>query len=530
MESAGLSRSLRDLFTFKRLFLIICILAFLLRFLFLDLKLFHHDEAVHAWFSWRLLTQGRYIYDPVYHGPFLYYVTAGMFGLFGSSDMVGRLVPALLGSLMVPLVYAIHRLGYLDRRQTLVAALFMAVSPEMVYFSRFLRNDIFVAFFTLLLLVACLAWIERRKLRYAVLAGLAAGCGMSCKENMPFVLVIFGGYLGSLLATRRAAISRRMVRDGAIAVVVMLGLMAVFYSSFGAHPEVLLTGWQKAIEHWTAMHRQQRLGGPWFFYIALFALYDLPIFLLGLSAIVLFIRGPRWTVAELVEDVRAQLAGTATVRQRNREFTRFCIVWFLVSVAIYAYLGEKVPWLILHQLLPLIFVAVYGLTTRRRVIIAAGGAVLLLLCTWHVAFVPADINEPIVQVQNSEDLREVMAAIDAAGKVVVTSESYWPLPWYYRNDTPGHITYSARWMDPEKIESGGYDLVIAHDTESYQGRLPDFVSGGYRLSYWFDYGKIQNRIIEYYFFRTGEPGSLNIDLFARNGTAAAAVIDADRIT
>ena len=93
-----------------------------------------------------LLTKGTYTYDPMYHGPLLYYLTAGMFWLFGQSDLVARLLPALFMALLVPLVYFIYRLGYLDKRQALVAALFVAVSPDMVYFSRFLRQDIFQLF------------------------------------------------------------------------------------------------------------------------------------------------------------------------------------------------------------------------------------------------------------------------------------------------------------------------------------------------------------------------------------------------
>ena len=58
----------------EHVFFAILIVAIILRFSFLDLKLFHHDEAIHAWFSYQLLTEGTYIYDPVYHGPFLYYV------------------------------------------------------------------------------------------------------------------------------------------------------------------------------------------------------------------------------------------------------------------------------------------------------------------------------------------------------------------------------------------------------------------------------------------------------------------------
>ena len=70
------------------------------------------------------------------------------------------------------------------------------------------------------------------------------------------------------------------------------------------------------------------------------------------------------------------------------------------------YIGEKVPWLIIHQLLPLIFVAVY-MMTKKKMVIALITCIFLIVMTWHVAFIPADVNEPIVQVQNSEDIRTI---------------------------------------------------------------------------------------------------------------------------
>ena len=57
----------------------------------------------------------------------------------------------------------------------------------------------------------------------------------------------------------------------------------------GVHFETNTTGWYRAIEHWTAMHNQQRLGGPMYFYIPLFLLYELPIFILALIGTVQFI-------------------------------------------------------------------------------------------------------------------------------------------------------------------------------------------------------------------------------------------------
>ncbi len=174
-QAADFSRKIRHFFTFERIFLLIFLTALLIRFWHLDLKLLHHDEAIHAWFSYELLTTGAWAYDPSYHGPFLYYVTAGMFALFGDSDLSARLLPALFGTLIIPLVYCIYRIGYIDKNQTLIAALLLALSPEMVYFSRFLRHDIFMLFFTLLLVVAILYYFEYGQTRYAVVAAIAVG-------------------------------------------------------------------------------------------------------------------------------------------------------------------------------------------------------------------------------------------------------------------------------------------------------------------------------------------------------------------
>ncbi|MGB4579404.1 MAG: flippase activity-associated protein Agl23, partial [Methanoculleus sp.] len=416
MNAAAFAGWLRERLSFERIFLLILLVTIVLRFYHLDLKLFHHDEAIHAWFSYRLLTEGTYSYDPMYHGPFLYYTAAGIFSLFGDSDLVGRILPALFGTLLIPLLYPIYRLGYLDQKQTLVAALFLAVSPSMVYFSRFLRNDIYIAFFTLALLVALLYYFERGQMRYALLAGAAAGLGMSTKENMPIVLLIFGVFVLYLVWTRKVRLPARWVWDVVVGGVVVVGIMAAFYSSFGAHPEVLLDGWLRAIEHWTSMHQMQRLGGPPYFYILLFTLYEIPILALAVVGVLQFFdvpgavkglwgrRGEGATAEAPVEGTRVDVettteeegpaveevpaveeippapetrglrdrlrglfgrGGEAGPVNRQEEFARFAIFWMLLSLAAYAYLGEKVPWLILHQLLPMIFVAVYAMTTRK---------------------------------------------------------------------------------------------------------------------------------------------------------------------
>ena len=573
MKAADFSPKFRGIFTFERIFFLIIIAALVVRFLFLDLKLFHHDEAIHAWFSYRLLTEGTYTYDPVYHGPFLYYATAGMFALFGDSDFVGRVLPAVLGTATVALVYPVYRLGYLSRNGTLIAALFLAVSPNMVYFSRFLRNDIFVVFFTMLLLVAVLYYLECRQRRYVLLAAVAAGLGMCCKENMPIIIGTFGLWLMVLVFwKKKISLHTGWWKDVILWVGGTVCIMAVLYSSFGTQPEVVMTGWLDAINHWTAMHNQQRLGGPPYFYIMLFLLYEVPIVLFAAIGIAQFaLRGrtgrraaageagrPEDLYAEMEDEEKspssrdfgavcaralAQLKGEAetvtplrdtsagggrgddrsssllscTPERRQYEFMAFAIFWMGISLLTYAYIGEKVPWLILHQLLPMIFVAAYMMSSRKAVL-AVIASLFLVVMMAHVAFTPADINEPIVQVQNSEDLRTVMAWIDASDKkAAITGEHYWPMPWYYRGGGSEKISYLGSVTNPEYFADGEYGVVISDYPAGFD-EVPGYDHVLLHHSYWFSLYDNEDRLAEYYFRRDGDVGSVKLNVFVLSET------------
>lgn len=527
-SAAGFAIRIQKSLSTERFFFCILILAAVLRFAFLDLKLFHHDEAIHAWFSYKLLTTGVYVYDPSFHGPLLYYVTAGMFALLGDADLVGRIVPAFLGTLIVALVYPLYRLGYLDSRQTLVAAFFLAISPNLVYFSRFLRNDIFILFLTFVLLLALILYLERGQARYAMIAAAAAGLGLSCKENMPIVLGIFGVYLLYLLWAGKVKLPARWKRDLALGVLVAAGIIVVFYSSFGVHPDRVLTFIPDAIGHWWEMHEQQRLGGPFYFYVLLLLLYELPILVLAIAGTVQFLIAGRKAasaavhsmheiVAISLQQVRSVLPAPPSF-DKKEEFFRFCIVWMALSMAAYAYIGEKVPWLLIHQLLPAVFVAVYAMTEKKTVI-AIVSSIFLVLALWHVAYVPADVNEPIMQVQNSEDMREVMALIDGSNAVAIASDRYWPLPWYYRGDRSANLSYFGKKIDEGSIAAGNYDLVIASDEDSYPA-LPGYEKRTYNLNYWFSWYDNKDRVLQYYFLRDGKMGNMKIDVFVPERTSA----------
>ena len=546
-QAAGLTHKIKSIFTFERIFLLILIIAFILRFWQLDLKLLHHDEAIHSWFSYELLTKGAWQYDPSYHGPFLYFVTAGMFALIGPSDFAARLLPSLFGFAIIPLVYCIERIGYISKNQTLVAALLIAISPDMVYFSRFLRHDIFMLFFTMLLFVAILYWFERGQTRFAVIAAIAAAGALSCKEEMPVILIVFLVFFAFAAWKGRFTLPPRWKNDLALFIVLVAVIMSVLYSAFFFHPDTLIgrnfgitaqgvhfeantTGWYQAIDHWAAMHNQQRLGGPLYFYIPLFLLYELPIFILaligtvrfmteGLHPVLFFRRVKNWIstrrfilpTSDLAAVTLQQLRDGQVRDAKSEEFFRFCIVWMLATMAFYAWVGEKVPWLIIPQLLPMCFVATYKLNWQKTAF-ALAGCVFLIVMTWHVAFVPVDINEPIVQVQNSEDMREVMGLMDNSSVVVIASKDYWPLPWYFRGSKWDRVQFYGSVADVDTLTEKNPGVIILHDTESYPS-ITGYQKKTYRLSYWFSFYDNENRLPEYYLRRDGKTGSINIDVF-----------------
>ncbi|MBV9240895.1 MAG: glycosyltransferase family 39 protein [Acidobacteria bacterium] len=141
---------------------LIILLAAVLRFIDLTLKPLHHDEGVNGFFLTNLVRDGVYKYDPAnYHGPTLYYLTLPFVEAFGLKTIPIRLSVAIWGVLMVVLVLYLR--NYLGRLGSLLAALFVALSPGMVYISRYFIHEIFFVFLSLALVVAIVFFIEKQR-------------------------------------------------------------------------------------------------------------------------------------------------------------------------------------------------------------------------------------------------------------------------------------------------------------------------------------------------------------------------------
>lgn len=141
---------------------IITTLAVFLRFYDLALKPLHHDEGVNGFFLTNLLRDGLYKYDPAnYHGPTLYYIALPFVELFGLETIPIRASVAIFGVLTVVLAFYLKR--YIGRTGSLLAALFLAISPGMVFISRYFIHEIIFIFLSLAIVVAVLFFVEKRE-------------------------------------------------------------------------------------------------------------------------------------------------------------------------------------------------------------------------------------------------------------------------------------------------------------------------------------------------------------------------------
>jgi uncharacterized protein (TIGR03663 family) len=137
-------------------------IAAFLRFFWLELKPLHHDEGVNGYFLITLFRDGVYKYDPAnYHGPDLYYLALAAAKMFGLNTVSVRGSVALFGVLTIVLAFFLRK--YIGSVGSLAAALFLALSPGMVYISRYFIHEILFVFFSFGIVVGVLYFIESRR-------------------------------------------------------------------------------------------------------------------------------------------------------------------------------------------------------------------------------------------------------------------------------------------------------------------------------------------------------------------------------
>ena len=143
----------------KLLIILILLLTIFTRFYDLGARTMSHDEINHVVPAY---TFGNYVYDPVTHGPFQFHALAFSYFMFGDSDFSARVPAALFGLAIVTFALFAWR-RYLGRVGALIAGTLFLISPYILFYSRYTRNEVFIVFWGLVMLWLMLRYLEDGK-------------------------------------------------------------------------------------------------------------------------------------------------------------------------------------------------------------------------------------------------------------------------------------------------------------------------------------------------------------------------------
>jgi uncharacterized protein (TIGR03663 family) len=419
--------------------------ALALRLVDLGDRPFHHDESQDAYFSWTFFTNGDYEYNPLLHGPLRFYLTAGMYGLFGASDFTARLAPALMGTLMVPLPYLLR--AQLGRIGAFIAAALLAFGPSYLYYSRFAREDIYFAAISLALLVVTFRFLQAPRRHQPALIGALLALSFATKETTFITgFVAFTFFVGVLLFRRElllGPIRAVGLESWGWALAAFLGVYTVLFTTFLTHPDGV-RGIYTGLDYWLGQHGVGRGDERGFFYLVVLFGDEWPALLLGAVGAVFALRRPT--------------------------LLRVFLVWaFVVSLIVYSWAGEKFAWLVLHPLLPLLLLAGLGVQAiwearwrwygRLGIVVAVAGFAYAGYASFTVnALNRADPRELLVATQSSEEVGRIADEVAAEAErsdrplriTIDSSEgATFPWAWYFRDLAPTYIELGTTGAVPD---------------------------------------------------------------------------------
>ena len=481
LDGASCDRRLR---LFWLMIFVVALGAFGLRAPRLRMRPMHTDEAVHAYNFRGLLENGVYKYDPKeYHGPTLNYFTLIPAWLSSAhtyteiTESTVRIVPVVFGAILVLLtVLLVDGLG----PAAVVAAVLAALSPAMVFYSRYYIQEMLLVCFTFGVIACGYRYARSRRLPWAIMTGVFAGLMHATKET---AIIAFGAMALALvlvLLIRRG--QGRSVRESLAGIRpshLVLGLAAavilsaLFYSAFFRHPRGVLDSYLAYANYFGRGAGQNTVHvHPWYYYLQMLLLSR-------------YNHGPIWTEGWIV---LLALVGAAAGVKGSRvgpfdpKLVHFLAVYTIVMTVLYSAVPYKTPWCVLSFLHGMILLAGVGAVTllswMRRPAMQLAVAILLIAAAGHLAFETYRANfvyyadsrnpyvyaHPTLEIFLAVDKVREYADLDGAGRsddlpiqVMAPGGDYWPLPWYLRDLRVGY--YPAV---PEPGEIG--PLILVSDT------------------------------------------------------------------
>ena len=436
----------------------IVLLAALLRLPLLGIKPPHFDEGVNGFFVDQITRTGFYHYDPAnFHGPMHMYVLFLFQTLFGRHIWALRLPEVIVSLATVWLVTRFDR--FLDRRACWFAALAMAVSPAMVFYSRYAIHESWLVFFLVLLVWGAAGlWVSgERKYLWAVglsLAGMLLTKETYCIHVACFLLAAGCVWLLEKVSppTFSPLAKQRWTGADMGAVLAVSTFAVVFFYSGGFLDRSSLKGIWQTYAIW-GQRGSQGAGQEkdWWYWLWLMKRYEQPA-LLGMVC-----------------------CPVALLPKQNR-LLRFLSIYGVGTWLAYSLVPYKTPWCIVSLLWPFYFAlgaVLADLTTRYGKAVSIVAAVACVLVSGALSvrlnflskpgsmeLHATDEKEPYVYVQTYREIEKLTGPVfqltgldprnhQMSGLFILSS--YHPLAWVF-GDFP-HVAFYDEDKMPEEADA-----------------------------------------------------------------------------
>jgi uncharacterized protein (TIGR03663 family) len=442
------------------LFGVIFLLSLFIRLPHLAERPMHSDEAINGFKYGELLESGRYIYDPrEYHGPALYYFTLPLSLFSGHSNLREltetelRLEPVLMFLFLLSSLLIIRReLGW---NTLLIAAGLLAVSPAMVYYSRYYIHEITLVAFLYHALFWLYRYLREQKLHQLLFAAWFWGLAISAKEtwlvaaalSLPAASVVLfmekkaPASVAARLAQPAASAGKARFWHWGLALMLILLVAALFYSSFlGWRPGLkdactaYSNYFNRAVE--SSVHIQ-----PWYFYLERLLWFNTE-------------EGNAWSEGAILIPAALFFLILNRKSHRAKSLSGFLAVLSFGMLAVFSLIPYKTTWNLLTFWPGIVILAAAAIEflwlkmkNRRRQIIFAGFLISVFIqLAWqsyqlNYAY-PASPQNPYVYahptpdvVKLAEQIVKIAEAQPSGFRIhtAIPEHDYWPLPWYLRS-------------------------------------------------------------------------------------------------
>ncbi|MBN1765454.1 MAG: TIGR03663 family protein [Sedimentisphaerales bacterium] len=451
----------------------------------LTLRPMHGDEAVHAYKFGELLEDGFYQYDPhEYHGPTLNYFTLipawlrGEYKIADVDEITLRIVPVFFSLVLILLTLLLA--DGLSWPVVGVLALLTAVSPAMVFYSRYYIQEMLLVCFTFGVMVCTWRYVRTRKPGWVVFAGMCLGLMHATKETC---VIAYGSMSAALVLTVfMSKKDRAGGKDNSVlkpAPIIVGGLSAVlvsviFFSSFFSHPAGILDSVRTFSTYFDRAGNNLLHIHPWYYYFKILLWNPTDRGLVWSEVFVLPLALAGFLVAMLKKGLKDVDYG----------LLRFIAFYTAIMAMIYAVIPYKTPWCMLGFLHGVLILAACGFMFVFNTFAGLPGRILWSIVlfiglavlagqAWlgNIVFYDSTHNpyvyaHPVREVYKMEKAVAAIARVHPEGhampvQVICKEDDYWPLPWYLRSFT------GVRWRN--KVEDDVVDaavIIVTPDMEA----------------------------------------------------------------